>query len=98
MNRYHTYYNKAIGKGLAGAKANTEDKQYKNGWFGKMSIDMMSPDNLKKQKTMAKFNPIGSQLTKDTLNRFLAYQQELLSLLELAKNKNIILLNVINRV
>jgi len=89
LNRYHAYYNPAIKQGLTAAKGNTIDKRYKNGWFGKMSIDMMSPDNLKKQKAIAKFNPVGSQLSQNTLSQFLAYQQELLTLLALAKNKNI---------
>lgn len=89
LNRYHAYYNNTIKQGLAAAKANKADKAYKNGWFGKMSIDMMSPDNVKKQKTLTRFNPVGSQLTKDTLTKFLAYQQELLTLLDLAKSKNI---------
>ena len=70
LNRYHAYYNAAIRQGLAAAKANTTDKTYKNGWFGKMSIDMMSPDNVKKQKAIAKFNPVGSQLTKETITKF----------------------------
>ncbi len=89
LNRYHAYYNDAIKQGLTKAKSSTADKSYKNGWFGKMSIDMMSPDNVKKQKTLAKFNPVGSQLTKETMTKFLAYQQELLTLLEKAKGKNI---------
>ena len=89
LNRYHAYYNGAIKQGLAAAKSTTVNKPYKNGWFGKMSIDMMSPDNAKKQKAIAKFNPVGSQLTKETMTTFLAYQQELLTLLEQAKGKNI---------
>lgn len=89
LNRYHAYYNGAIQQGLAAAKTNTTDNPYKNGWFGKMSIDMMSPDNVKKQKAIAKFNPVGSQLTKDTITKFLEYQQELLTLLSQAKGKNI---------
>lgn len=89
LNRYHAYYNAAIKQALATAKSDTKAATYKNGWFGKMSIDMMSPDNLKKQKAIAKFNPMGSQLTKDTITHFLKYQQELLTLLEQAKGKNI---------
>lgn len=89
LNRYHAYYNDAIKKGLKVAKSTTENKPYKNGWFGKMSIDMMSPDNTKKQKAITKFNPVGSQLTKETITKFLAYQQELLTFLEQAKSKNI---------
>jgi len=89
LNRYHAYYNNAIKQGLNNAKSTTADKTYKNGWFGKMSIDMMSPDNTKKQKAITKFNPVGSQLTKETIVKFLAYQQELLTLLAEAKGKNI---------
>jgi len=89
LNRYHAYYNDAIKQGLTLAKSTTVNKSYKNGWFGKMSIDMMSPTNAKKQKAIAKFNPVGSALTKETITKFLAYQQELLTLLEQAKRKNI---------
>lgn len=89
LNRYHAYYNTAIKQALAATKTNTTDSEYKNGWFGKMSINMMSPNNPKKQKAIAKFNPVGSQLTKDTLTQFLDYQQELLVLLDQAKVKNI---------
>lgn len=89
LNRYHAYYNTAIKQALVAAKTDTKDTSYKNGWFGKMSIDMMSPDNLKKQKAITKFNPTGSQLTKDTVTQFLKYQEELLTLLEQAKSKNI---------
>jgi len=89
LNRYHAYYNKAIKQALAAAKKNTSNHAYKNGWFGKISIDMMSPNNPKKHKAITKFNPVGSQLTKDTLIQFLNYQQELLVLLDQAKIKNI---------
>lgn len=89
LNRYAAYYIPAIKKGLQQAKNNTADQPYKNGWFGKMSIDMMSPDNLKKQKAINKFNPVGSQLDSLVIDTFLTHQKELLALLELAKNKNI---------
>ena len=89
LNRYHAYYNDAIKQGLQIAKSSTADNAYKNGWFGKMSIDMMSPDNAKKQKAITKFNPVGSELTKETMTKFLTYQQELLTLLAQAKGKNI---------
>ena len=89
LNRYHAYYNDAIKQALTTAKTDTKEASYKNGWFGKMSIDMMSPDNSKKQKAITKFNPVGSQLTKDTITQFLDYQQDLLLLLDLAKDKNI---------
>jgi len=54
-----------------------------------MSIDMMSPQNVKKQKAIAKFNPVGSQLDKTIVTQFLTYQQELLTMIALAKTKNI---------
>ncbi len=89
LNRYAAYYNQAIQNALQSAKADTTERAYKNGWFGKMSIDMMSPTNVKKQKAIAKFNPVGSQLDKTVLTQFLTYQQELLAFIATAKTKNI---------
>lgn len=89
LNRYAAYYVPAIRQGLEQAKATTANSNYKNGWFGKMSIDMMSPDNAKKQKAIQKFNPVGSQLDTKVIDTFLAYQKELLTLIEQAKGKNI---------
>ncbi len=89
LNRYAAYYNQAIQKALQSAKADTSESAYKNGWFGKMSIDMMSPENRKKQKAITKFNPVGSQLDKTVITQFLTYQQELLTFIATAKSKNI---------
>jgi len=90
LNRYHAYYNQAINHALKAAKPkHMLDNDYKHGWFGKMSIDMMSPENVKKQKAIAKFNPVGSQLDKTVLTQFLTYQQELLAFITTAKMKNI---------
>ena len=89
LNRYAAYYNQAIKTALQQAKADTSESGYKNGWFGKMSIDMMSPDNVKKQKAITKFNPVGSQLDKSVITQFLTYQQELLGFIATAKTKNI---------
>ena len=89
LNRYAAYYNQAIKTALQSAKSDSSESSYKNGWFGKMSIDMMSPENMKKQKAITKFNPVGSQLDKTVLTQFLTYQQELLSFIATAKSKNI---------
>lgn len=89
LNHYHAYYNPAIATAAKKAKTSTGNNSYKHGWFGKMSIDMMSPDNQKKQKAIAKMNPSGSKLNMDTITRFLNYQQEVLSFLKTAKDINI---------
>ena len=89
LNRYAAYYNQAIKNALEQAKADTTESAYKNGWFGKMSIDMMSPQNVKKQKAIAKFNPVGRQLEETVITQFLTHQQELLTMIAIAKTKNI---------
>ncbi|MEM6316669.1 MAG: DinB family protein [Bacteroidota bacterium] len=89
LNRYSAYYNKAIQRAIVAAKKTNEDSTFTNGWFGKLSINMMSPTNPKKQKTIARMNPAGSILGESVLTDFLAHQRELLNLLEQAKGVNI---------
>ena len=89
LNRYAAYYIPAIKKALQTAQYDSAPKVYKNGWFGKMSIEMMSPQNTKKQQAIAKFNPKNSPLDLTVITQFLTYQEELLTLLKVAKSKNI---------
>ena len=89
LNNYHAYYNPAIKKAIAQAKSYKGETAYKHGWFGKMSIDMMSPTNTKKQKAIARMKPAKSELDQSTITRFLTYQRELLTFLAQAKIVNI---------
>lgn len=82
LNRYSRYYNEAIKKAIAKAAATQAPTQYKLTWFGKMSIELVSPSNTKKNKTIKRMNPTGSQLSKTSITDFLQHQTELLRLLE----------------
>jgi uncharacterized damage-inducible protein DinB len=85
LNRYSLYYNEAIKKAITKVAATQAPTNYKLTWFGKMSIDLVSPSNKKKNKTIKRMNPSGgSQLTQTSIVNFLNHQTELLSLLDAA--------------
>ena len=89
LNIYNRYYNLALKNAIQKARNSTSKQNYKSGWFGQMSINMMKPDNTKKQKTLAKFNPVNSALNTSVLDEFIQHQQDLLEMLEVAKSINI---------
>jgi hypothetical protein len=89
LNIYSRYYNAALKNAIQKANNSTPKDNYKSGWFGQMSINMMKPDNKKKQKTIAKFNPANSSLDSSLLDEFIKHQQDLLEMLEDAKSINI---------
>jgi hypothetical protein len=84
LNCYAAYYNTALAKGIEKEKGSKKPYTYKLTWFGKMSIDLISPSNTKKQKTIKRMNPMNSTLLEQTISDFLAYQEELLQLLDAA--------------
>lgn len=66
------------------------DKNFKSGWLGNYFAQSMLPkEKLNKMKTFKDKNPINSQLTKSTLDRFILQQQKTLDLLHIARNKNL---------
>ena len=89
LNIYSRYYNTALKTAIQKAKNSTPKDSYKSGWFGQMSINMMKPDNKKKQQAITKFNPINSTLDTSVLDEFIQHQQDLLQMLEDAKSINI---------
>lgn len=89
LNIYNRYYNDALKTAIQKAKNAKPKQQYKSGWFGQMSINSMKPNNTKKQKTLAKFNPVNSSLSTTVLDEFIQHQQDLLEMLEAAKSINI---------
>lgn len=89
LNIYNRYYNAALKNAIQKAKNSSPKDNYKSGWFGQMSINMMKPDNKKKQKTLAKFNPANSTLDTSVFDEFIQHQQDLLKMLENAKAINI---------
>ena len=76
LNIYSSYYNLALKNAIQKATNTTPKDAYKSGWFGKMSINMMKPDNKKKQKAIAKFNPVNSSLNTSVLDNFIQNQED----------------------
>jgi hypothetical protein len=89
LNRYSRYYNSTIEKAIRTSKASHKNEDPKSTWMGKKFINMMSPGNVKKQKTMGHLNPINSKLDKKVITEFLKHQQQLKSLVEQAEKSNL---------
>lgn len=89
LNRYNQYYLGEITRVIALASQFAGTVEVRSSWIGKKSIRMMHPDNVKKQKTFARMNPVNSSLTRDVLQKFLDEQKELLNLLSRARNINL---------
>jgi len=89
LNRYSHYYHTEITQAIQKVSIKKHKKKPSLTWFGKLSIKMVDPERQKKQKTIKRMNPSGSQLVvKDILTEFLDRQQELLQILEKAKVVN----------
>ena len=89
LNVYATNYQEPIERAIAKASNTTFPTDYKNGWFGKMAIEGIHPDNLTKQETLKKYNPIHSELDRKTLDVYLKNQEKWKTLLQEAEGVNI---------
>jgi len=81
LNRYNRYYNAAIQIAIHSA-AGSQGQEISSTWLGAKFINMMRPENKKKQKTFGRMNPAGSKLSKAVLQEFISRQQQLLTLLD----------------
>lgn len=87
LNIYGDFYIPEIQKNIQGSAYKSPAKLVKGGLLGNYFVKMVGPlENSKKMKTLASSNPIGSKLDFSTLVKFKAQQEELLQLLEQAKN------------
>ena len=78
LNRYSSYYNHELRKSLDNAKTKGYPVEHpKSTWLGSKFIQMMHPDNIKKQKTLKRMDPANSALDKSVVKKFLQYQEEL---------------------
>ncbi|CAM1352848.1 DinB family protein [Tenacibaculum insulae] len=86
LNLYAEFYNPEI-KGRIKKAKQQSNPNFKPGFLGnKFSSDMLPHEKMKTMNTFKSKNPIHSSLnTNDVLTRFIAFQKELLVLLELAK-------------
>lgn len=81
LNRYSRYYHSEIKKAL-NAAASIDNEEATSTWLGNKFINMMSPKNLKKQKTLKHLNPSNSKLEVTVIAEFLQHQQTLKMLLQ----------------
>jgi hypothetical protein len=89
LNRYSDYYNPVLEKAISNNVATNERAEITLTWLGKKSVEMISPENTRKQKTLKKMNPQGSLLNVTMVDIFLQNQQQLLTLLQKAKQANL---------
>lgn len=89
LNLYGDYYLPAMSDAIKRAPSKP-DPIFTSGLLGDYFAKSMLPKpKMTKMKTFRDKNPIGSRLTKDTIERFIAQQQTLLDLLQLAEHKSL---------
>lgn len=86
LNLYGDFYLPEIGSKIETTRFRTPSPIFKSGLLGNYFAAMMLPkENLKKIKTFRDKDPIGSNLGKNTLERFIEQQKSCLVLLNKAK-------------
>lgn len=90
LNLYAEFYNKEIAKRIKNSKA-PKSTIFKSGYLGnKFAIDMLPKEGMKTMKTFKSKNPVYSNLNVVTIiDLFIRQQEELLILLEKAKEINL---------
>lgn len=91
LNRYGDFYLPEIEKQLFETSSDPGAKSFKPGIIGNYFVGMIQVKNgkLKKMKTPKEMDPILSDLTITTIDRFLKQQERLTALLQLAKQKDL---------
>lgn len=86
LNRYGDFYIPEISQRLQTGKKASDTSRFKSGWLGNYFAESMLPkEKLNKMKTFASMNPVGSQLDKGVLEKFITQQKQLLELLDKAR-------------
>lgn len=91
LNRYGDFYLPAIEKAIQTGKAAASPSLYKSGFIGDYFANLMQVKDgkLVKMKTPADKNPLGSELTITTVERFLKQQEMLKILLNQARHSDL---------
>ena len=92
LNLYGDFYLKELEKSLLNQKPVFPPPLYKSGIIGNYFANLMKVKNgrIVKMKTPADKNPAGSQLSGTTIDRFLKQQEMLKSLLNQARNIDLV--------
>jgi hypothetical protein len=88
LNRYGEFYLPEIEKSIIAHRNSDDARVFKSGIFGNYFANLMKVKNgnIFRMKTPADKNPLGSQLTITTIDRFLKQLEMLKSLLNQARN------------
>ncbi len=89
LNIYARYYQPTIKAAIQKANNTSPTTAYKSGWFGKISIDGVRPNNPKKNKTLKKYNTLQSKLDQGVLEEFLQHQKQWTAIIKAAKQVNL---------
>lgn len=85
LNLYGEFYIPEIKKRIENSK-NQPKENFKSGFLGNYFAKSMLPkEKLNKMKTFKDKNPIGSKLDKSTIDNFILQQEQILNLLEKAR-------------
>lgn len=89
LNLYGDFYIPEIKSQIESSKYNNPER-FESGWLGNYFAKSMLPkEKLNKMKTFKSMNPIGSNLNKEVLNKFIDQQHMLLDLLDKSKRVNL---------
>jgi hypothetical protein len=89
LNRYGDFYLPEISSQLQHAQKATPQTIFKSSWLGNYFAEILKPTANNKMKTLKPMNPVGSQLDKTTLTKFINQQHQMLQLLQQAQNCNL---------
>lgn len=83
LNRYGDFYLPEIGNRIQGIRPSPEATSFKSGWVGGYFADLMRANNgkVKKMQSPKGMNPLDSQLSPLTIDRFIKQLNALLSIL-----------------
>lgn len=88
LNRYGEFYLPELERVLSAGKGKPVRSEFRSGWLGNYFAQSMLPKNgeIKKMKTLAPMNPVGSTFTSDELRTFIKQLNKMLEYLEAARN------------
>jgi len=86
LNRYGDFYIPEISQRIKNGQKVSGSPTFKSGWLGNYFAESMLPkEKLNKMKTFKSMNPVGSNLDKRVLEKFINQQKQLLELLDAAR-------------
>ena len=86
LNRYGDFYIPEISNRIATSKTKSS-KIFKGNWLGNYFCKSVSyKQNLNKMKTFKSMNPLNSELTIETIEKFIIQQHQIIELLDKSQN------------